>query len=137
MGDRLIIMENSIKKLTPAIIEACMDRDDSELFGRSDEDILSADIWAELEAFNECVLSSEKVRLELFGIARALYEGQATRIDSVDIAVRSLQDLIKAGKVTEWHLQVIEQVCRQFFFLGWHGRGAVEQAEQLRQLTGV
>src|SRR5690349_8053041 len=127
-------MAKSIEKLTPEIIEACMDQESVEILERYDDEILR-DVWAEMHAFNECVLSSDAIRSEMFGIARALYDPEAKGSDSPSRIVESLQQLMKAGKVTEWQLHLIEQVCRQFFFLGWHARGAVEEVEELNRMT--
>jgi len=134
-SERLDKMESSIRKLTPEIIEACMDREDVEIFGQTDEEFFEGDLWSEIQAFSDCVVSSEKIRQEFLKITCALYDREGTSANNMEAVMDNLQGLLKSGKVTEWQLQLIEQVCRQFFFLGWHARGAAEKAEQLKRMA--
>src|SRR5262245_51726910 len=125
----------TIEKLTPEIIEACMDREAVEIL-RPDEEILEGDVWAEVQAFNTCVVSSEKIRIKFFDIARALYDPQAKSDDTQATVYFSMKALVESGKLTDRQVAIIEQVCRSFFFHGWHARGAVEEAEQLKRMAG-
>ena len=123
------------RKLTSEIIEACIDREEVELLGRTDEDIWRSDIWEEMQVFTKCVLSSEKLRSELFGIANAVYADHGSSSDTADIMMKSFQEALKSGRVTETKIKILLQVCRQFFFVGWHARGAVEEVEQLKRMA--
>jgi len=128
--------EISIRKLTPEIIEACMDRDTAEIVGRNDEDILAGDVWGEIELFEKYVMASDKIRGELFGIISALYDDQPTGSTKVSQLLKRYQGLLAAGKVTAHHVQLVTQACRTFFFLGWHARGAIEDPEKVKELLG-
>jgi hypothetical protein len=123
--------ENSIRKLTPEIIEACMDRDTAEIIGRTDEDVLAGDVWGEIELFEKYVMASDKIRGELFGIISALYDSQADGATKQSVLMKRFQELVGSGKVTEHQVQLVTQACRTFFFLGWHARGAIEDAEKM------
>jgi len=111
----------SIQKLTPEIIEACIDREEVEVLGRTDEDIRSSDVWEEMQVFAKCVLSSEKLRYGLFGIANALYADRASSSDTGDIMMKSLQEALKSGRVTEqkWRFSY-RCAASSSFWVGMH-----------------
>src|SRR5262245_48882503 len=70
--------------------------------------------------------------------SHAHYMIQTRRVPDTTIhTMESLKNLIQSGTVTAWQLQLIVQICRQFFFLGWPSRGAVEDAEQLKRNGGM
>ena len=126
--------EISIRKLTPELIEACMDRDIAEIIGRSEKEILAGDVWAEIELF-DTLMTSEKIRGELFGIISALYDDQATVITDLSVLRERFRELLLSGKVTDHQVELVTQTCRTFLFLGWHARGAVEGVDQLKSLA--
>jgi hypothetical protein len=153
MGDELLM-----KKLTPEIIEACLDRDLAEIGNRSDEEILDTDLWREVALFTEHVLASEIIQSAVFAIAISLCDeppsDHTRRMRGLtsqhlrklfepggldELAARGelggLEPLVRSKKLTSLRLQVLIESLREFFFIGWHARGAVEEAEQIRKMT--
>jgi hypothetical protein len=130
--------EISVRKLSPEIIEACLDRDTAELMGRTDDEILAGDVWGEIEAFNKCVMASERIRGGLFGIVSALYDPEVNENNNTDLSVllERFQSMLRKGQVTEYHVHLVTQACRTFFWMGWHARGAVEDQDKLRNMIG-
>ena len=109
-----------------------MDRETAELIGPSEEEILEGDVWGEIELFNKHVMASDRIKGELFGIVAALYDEGAAGETEQAILLERFQGLLKSGKISEHQVQLVTQACRQFFFLGWHSRGAVEDAEKMK-----
>jgi len=126
-------MEKLTQRLTSEIIEACLDRDVSEMIGRSDEEILEGDAWREISLFTDKVMASERLRCELLAVVATLFGPEEARSDdSYSVVMERLQALLKSGVVTDKKIEIVTQVCRQFFFVGWHSRGAIEDAEKMK-----
>ena len=124
--------ELSLHKLTAEIIEACIDRSSSESAG-SDLELLASDTWAEHQKFREAVMNSPRLRGELVVTAAALRSDEfgPENPPSTEAALA----LYRKGTITEWHVELVLSACREWFFYGWHGRGALEEAGTLSHLV--
>jgi hypothetical protein len=123
--------ELSINRLTAEIIEACIDRSSLES-ADSESDILASDTWAEHQKFREAVMNSPRLRGEIVVTAAALRseDFSSDNLPSTEAALA----LYRRGTITEWHIELVLSACREWFFYGWHGRGALDEAGTLAHL---
>jgi hypothetical protein len=123
--------EHSVNRLTAEIIEACIDRSSSES-AASESEILESDTWAEHQKFREAVMNSPRLRGEVVVTAAALRseEFSPDNPPSTEAALA----LYRKGTLTEWHIELVLSACREWFFYGWHGRGALDEAGTLSHL---
>lgn len=121
----------SINKLTAEIIEACIDRDMHES-ATSEADVLRSDTWAEHRKFREEVMNSPRLRAEMVVMAAALRSDEFTpeHPPSTEAALA----MYRKGTLNEWHIELVLSACREWFFYGWHARGALEEAGSLARL---
>lgn len=123
--------ELSVNKLTADIIEACIDRSSNE--SAADEtEIMESDTWAEHQKFRDAVMNSSRLRGEIVVTAAALRseEFSPDNPPSTEAALT----LYRKGTLTEWHIELVLSACREWFFYGWHGRGALDEAGTLAHL---
>lgn len=122
----------SLENVTAEIIEACMDRDVSEPSEAYDE-IIKTDIWAEHERFRNAIVSSARLRSAVILIAASL------RSDKFDAehppTVEAALDMYQQGEISEWHVELAISACREWFFYGWHARGALDDSGLLKWLV--
>ena len=118
-------MGTMVQKLTPEIIENCLKRESAEILGRTGSETFDGEGWSEIQSFRSHVVSSEKLRAGIASVVSAIFDEPLEGDDGRG----NVADLLQSDRVTFKHLQLIEDVCRQFFFLGWHSRGAVDEAD--------
>lgn len=123
--------ELSVNRLTAEIIEACIDRSSHES-ADSESEILASDTWAEHQKFREAVMNSPRLRGEIVVTAAALRSEDfgSDNLPSTEAALA----LYRKGTITEWHIELVLSACREWFFYGWHGRGALDEAGTLAHL---
>jgi hypothetical protein len=122
----------SLENVTAEIIEACMDRDVNETSEDYDA-VQQTDAWAEHEKFRNQIVGSPRLRSAMILMAASL---RSDKFDpdnppTVEAAVR----MYEAGEVTDWHLELAISACREWFFHGWHSRGALDDAGLLKWLV--
>lgn len=124
--------DRSFNKLTAALIEACIDRDMQEA-AKDESEILSSDIWEEHQKFREEVMNSPRLQAEMVVMAAALRSDDFTSTNppSTEAAAR----MYNQGTITDWHLELVLNAFREWFFYGWHSRGALEEAGTLARLV--
>jgi hypothetical protein len=119
-----------MRKLTPEIIESCLELGLVEALGRADAKILEEDAWQEIQAFNDHLVSNERLHAGLLDIICAVFDEPVEGAQDVSKRKEHFYRLLKSGRVTLKHAQVITNACRQFFFLGWYSRDAAEKAKR-------
>lgn len=122
----------SIDSVTAEIIEACMDRDVNETSEEYDV-VRETDVWAEHERFRNEIVGSSRLRSAMLLMAASL------RSDKFDPdnppTVEAALQMYKSGEVTDWHIELAISACREWFFHGWHARGALEDEGLLKWLV--
>ena len=122
----------SIESVTAEIIEACLDRDVQET-SEEYEAVRETDTWAEHERFRDAILSSPRLRGTMVLMAASL---RSDRFDPENppTAAAALA-MYEAGEISDWHIELAISACREWFFHGWHARGALEEEGLLRWLV--
>ena len=120
-----------MRRLTPELLDTCLDLESVEILGQQGIETFEGDSGLEIQAFTAHVASSERLRAGFLRVIGALFDERIESNVSVAAAQEHFQELLKSGKVTFKHLQVMEDVCGRLFLLGWHARGVVEQVELL------
>lgn len=122
----------SIESVTAEIIEACMDRDVNET-SEEYEAVRETDTWAEHARFRNEIVNSPRLRSAMVLIAASL------RSDKFDPenppTVDAGLEMYKSGEITDWHIELAISACREWFFHGWHARGALDDEGLLRWLV--
>jgi hypothetical protein len=113
---------NEAKRPTPEAIEAAL----SAYEPIADES--TGELSEDTRTFINLMFQNDRLRLELMGIFNAI--GCPEGSDPND-----WQKLALEGHVNPTLMQKITFLCDMFFWIGWHSRGAVEEAEQLRRLA--
>jgi hypothetical protein len=124
----------SIRKLTTEILEAVIDKD-WHVPGMSHEEMLASDFWAEAEIFDGIAMNSERLRETLGGTFWMVYDDMAESEGSAQQISCRLPEMTLSKELMDTRVAKILAVCRNFFLLGWHARGAAEEAEQLKRMT--
>ncbi len=119
--------KGSIQKLTREILEACIDRDTVMFTGKADEEVIDSDLWKEVKLFNALIATSDVACKEIHGVVSDMFNAEV-------ITAEQLQERFQSGNITNWDVEKVIQICRMFFFLGWHARGAVEESEKMEGL---
>jgi hypothetical protein len=107
--------------LTPEAIEAALSA--YEPIANEETGELSEDT----QAFLDLMLNNERLRLELSSVQNAI--GCPEGFDPLD-----WQGLAKAGHVNPQLMQKVTMLCDMFFWVGWHARGAVDEADALNKM---
>lgn len=122
----------SIEHVTAEIIEACMDRDVNET-SEDYESVRQTDAWAEHERFRTEIVGSPRLRSAMILMAASLRSDKFSpeRPPTLEAAL----EMYEAGEVSDWHLELAISACREWFFHGWHARGALDDAGLLKFLV--
>lgn len=122
----------SLESVTAEIIEACMDRDVNET-SEDFEAVSKTDTWAEHERFRSEILNSPRLRSAMILMAASL---RSDKFDSDNPpTLEAALELYEVGEVNDWHLELAISACREWFFHGWHARGALDDAGLLKWLV--
>ena len=113
---------NEIKRPTLESIEAALSAYEPIADDRTGE------FSDDTKTFLNFVFQNERLRLEFLGIVNAV--GCPEGFDPSD-----WQGLAKAGYVNPELMQKVMTVMDMFFWIGWHARGAIEEADQLKRMT--
>ena len=73
---------------------------------------------------------------ELQGTLMALAAELVSDRDPDEFDLAHVQELMTSGKMNDDLMFKIGMTCEQFFWIGWHARGAAEDAEALDRMTG-
>lgn len=122
----------SLESVTAEIIEACMDRDVNDT-SEDYEDLQNTDAWAEHEKFRSEIVSSPRLRSAMILMAASLRSDKFSPDNppTIETALR----MYETGEVSDWHLELAISACREWFFHGWHARGALDDAGLLKFLV--
>jgi hypothetical protein len=114
--------EPSITKVTPEAIEAALSAYHSEPGPPAGQ------LSDQTRIFANIVAESDELKGALLGIAGAL----RTDAQREDFDLREVQRLGRFGKLNDEFLLKVAALCEQFFWVGWHARGAIDDAAKLR-----
>jgi hypothetical protein len=101
--------------LTTEVLEACISRESVT----NDPE--------ELRAFLDAA-NCFTIQLQLFGVAAVLQTGRAFK------TIGEVEDFFHSGGLDMERAANVLQACMKFFMVGWHARGAIEDAETLRRM---
>lgn len=118
-------METIVQKLTREVIDNCLEMESAMTVGRIGTERFDGKGWAEIQSFRSRLVSSEKLRAGIASAVTAIFDEQSEGCANAT----NVADLLHSQRVTFKDLQLIEDVCCQFFFLGWQARGAVEKMD--------
>ena len=95
-------------------------------------DPVTDELSDDVKQFWTIMQHSEELQATVLGLAGGMVtDGSAGEFDLAQI-----QQAAKSGKLDADLMFKISMVCEQFFWVGWHARGAVEEAQQLEDLAG-
>ena len=117
------IKPRDIKRPTAESIEAAISALEPPL--DVEADVLSDDT----QTFVNLMFNNERLRLELVAVFNAI--GCCPE----DSDPTDWRGLAKAGHVNPNLMRKVTLLCNMFFWVGWHTRGAVEEAEQRKGMA--
>ena len=118
---------NDSKKPTLAAIEAALSayRRTTSLDPATDE--LSDDV----KLFWTILQKSDELQSTVMALAAELVSDRD--LDEFDL--EHVQELMASGKLSDDLMFKIGMMCEQFFWIGWHARGAMDDTEALERMT--
>jgi hypothetical protein len=131
------------RKLTQEIIEACISRNVAELVGRQPEEIAASDLQAEKMHFVSLLQTSPILAGHVQMAALFFYDHEwlsKNRLPGGGLPGEKVRqrviELMESGVLTNDRRVGLIETCAIFLSIGWHARGAVEEAERLERMTG-
>jgi hypothetical protein len=67
--------------------------------------------------------------MQLFGVAAFLQTGRSFK------TIGEVEDFFRSGELDMKRAVGVLQACAKFFMVGWHARGAIEDAETLKRMV--
>jgi hypothetical protein len=119
----------AIKRPTKAAIEAAL----SAYYGELDEAARKDALPEHQKVFDEIVMDSEDLQGVIIGISTALTISPFEDAPTENL-LKKAQDLIAAGQLDEDLLQKVNAAMGMFFWVGWHARGATEDADEMLRM---
>ena len=93
-------------------------------------DETTGELSEDTRTFVNLMVQNERLRHELIGTAAMV--GCPEGSDPMD-----WQRLGLAGHLNANLMHKIMMLCDMFFWVGWHARGAIDEAERLERMTGT
>lgn len=118
------------KKPTLAAIEAAL----SEYNNTPAVDPTTDELSEDAKQFWTILQQSEELQGTLIGLAGGL---ASEDIPAGEFDFSHVQELAESGKLNAEFMFKISMVCEQFFWVGWHARGAIEDEDKLSGMLGA